>query len=255
VLKFEAESEQGAASERMLLRGRARADRAWLQAERLGATLRRQGFIGPGCTSWSGCCSVPGVGRPPRPGHSGTSSSVLATTARRGPSRPIASWSSHAHRLSHGRSPRPSCCPVECAAPRPGAAGGTCAGARGCRLHARRSRCWRSTTQRSERWVPRCGRGSRPCEGQPESPLQPNHHGRRDKALEWLAATARRWAWRGWTGLPERLGRLSAADIDRLLTCLVSLARALGARGLGLIDVTRLCIAAVEGLRRLGRRP
>jgi hypothetical protein len=86
-------------------------------------------------------------------------------------------------------------------------------------------------------------------------PLQPNHHGRRDKALEWLAATARRWAWRGWTGLPERLGRLSAADIDRLLTCLVSLARALGARGLGLIDVTRLRIAAVEGLRRLGRRP
>jgi hypothetical protein len=258
------EFEQGAAAERLLLQRRARTDRTWLMAERLATALRRQGFI-PRVhflERWLERARAFGVRLDPatfrrqfqqarhyrqtRPGYSNRIVVIAGTPVlyRMGGPR-------GRHVVLLGVLPRMP--PVTRAQAPPLAPAreaesmlafddpqvrAVCEQAR-IYLVTEAARADQANRTRQQYW--------------PDESVR-----------EWLASTARYWARGGPPGQPGRLGRLSPADIDRLLTCLVSLEQTIRVRIdrqnrrirlRPLADVTRLRIRAVEELRRRGRWP
>jgi hypothetical protein len=264
VLTFDTESQQGAAAERMLLLRRARTDRTWLMAERLATALRRQGFIPKVhfLERWLERARAFGVRLDPatfrrqfqqalhyrqtRPGYSNRIVVIAGTPVlyRMGGPR-------GRHVVLLGVLPRLP--PVTHAQAPPLAP-------------EREAESMLAFDDPQVRAV--CAQARVYLVREAARADQAERTGQRywpdNSVREWLASTARYWARGGPTGQPGRLGRLSPADIDRLLSCLVGLEQTIRIRHnrqtrqtrlSRLADVTRLRIRAVEELRRRGRWP
>jgi hypothetical protein len=265
VLEIDTGFEQGAAAERLLLPGRVRTDRTWLMAERLAAVLRRQGFIVRVhfLVRWLERARAFGVRLDPatfrrqflqarhyrqtRPGYHNRIAVVagMPVLYRMGGPR-------GRHVVLLGvlpRMPPVTRAPVPLLAPAREAEAALRFDSPEIRAVCEQARAYGYSVSAA------FGR-----------PLHPERYRRRSKALNWLASTARHWARR----LERRLGELSAADIDRLVTCLVALERVIRLAGQKprppgqgpdlrrrreLLDVTRLRNAAVAELRRRGQWP
>jgi hypothetical protein len=247
------ELETAARSEGMLLPGRAWVDRAWRQAERVAAALRRQGFITRVHFLERFLQRVQELGirfdpatfghrferarhyRQTRPGYTNRVAVVggLPVVYRMGGPR-------GRHVVLVSLLPAGQLPPGLAPAPAPG------------RLPAREAEVGSAFDDPGVRAV--CERArtlARAVRQARRPPLQPNRYVLRREALNWLTATARHWARPSWPGRPGQLTRASAADIDRLVTCLVGLERAIQPQPLA--DVTRLRVAASNELRRRGR--
>jgi hypothetical protein len=263
VLEIDTEFEQGAA-ERLVLPTRVRTDRTWLMAERLAAVLRRQGFIVRVhfLVRWLERARAFGVRLDPatfrrqflqarhyrqtRPGYRNRIAVVagMPVLYRMGGPR-------GRHVVLLGvlpRMPPVTRAPVPLLAPAREAEAALRFDSPEIRTVCEQARAYGYSVPEAFRL------------------LDPERYRLRRNALDWLTSRARHWARR----LERRLDGLSAADIDRLVTCLVALERAIWlagqkprppGRGPDLrrprqrVDVTRLRNAAVAELRRRGQWP
>jgi hypothetical protein len=256
VLKFDTESQQRAAAERLLLPGRARTDRTWLMAERFAATLRRQGFI-PRVhflERWLERARAFGVRLDPatfrrqfqqarhyrqtRPGYSNRIAVVagMPVLYRMGGPR-------GRHVVLVGVLPS---LPAATPAPAPPLA------------PAREAESMLAFDSPQVRAV--CAQARAYLATEAARAAEARRRGQRywpsHSVRNWLASTARYWTRGGPPGQPGRLRQLSPVDIDRLLSCLVRLEQTIRQnREDRLVDVTRLRNAAVQELRRRGRWP
>jgi hypothetical protein len=245
------EFEQGAAAERLLLQRRARTDRTWLMAERLAAVLRRQGFI-PRVhflERWLERAR-PFVRLDPatfrrqfqqarhyrqtRPGYRSRIAVIagMPILYRMGGPR-------GRHVVLMGVLPSmPPVVPAQAPLLAPAREAESMAAFDSAQV---RAICERARDL--ARSVPAALR----------DPLHPDPRRLHERALSWLAGTAWYWAWQGRAGTPGPLGRLTPADIDRLVSCLVGLERAIWPGRMK--AVTRLRRTAAAELRRRGLWP
>jgi hypothetical protein len=249
------EFEQGATAERLLLQRRARTDRTWLMAERLAAVLRRQGFL-PRVhflERWLERAR-PFVRLDPatfrrqfqqarhyrqtRPGYRSRIAVIagMPILYRMGGPR-------GRHVVLMGVLPSmPPVAPAQAPLLAPAREAESMAAFDSPQVRAvcAQARAYIAEEAALAAQARQAGRPYRP----------------RIPVREWLARTARFWAVGGPPGSPGRLGGLSSADIDRLLTCLVRLEQTIRPnRKDGLADVTRLRRTAAAELRRRGLWP
>jgi hypothetical protein len=257
VLEIDAEFEQGAAAERLVLPSRVRTDRTWLMAERLAAVLRRQGFIVRVhfLVRWLERARAFGVRLDPatfrrqflqarhyrqtRPGYRNRIAVVAGMPVlyrMGGPrGRPVVLLGVLPGMPPVTRAPVPLLAPAR---------------------EAEAALRFDSPEIRTVCEPARAYGYSVPAAFRPHS--HPDRYRRRRDALNWLAGTARHWA--------RRLGGLSAADIDPLVTCLVALERVIRPQGLvddppargrrrGTATARALALSGGGSSRPGGRRP